>query len=73
MKIGKFLFKSPEWKFWRFRKPHRILEFESEEEFENFISGKNVLAFALSDLNVHLIAVIKEGERIVHAIRELTS
>jgi len=74
MKIGKLLSKSPEWKFYyRFRKPHKILEFESKEEFENFISDKNVLAFALSDLNIHLIAVIKDGRHVVYAIRELSS
>ena len=74
MKIGKLLFKSREWKFYyRFRKPHRILEFETEDGFQNFISDKNVLALALSDLNIHLIAVIKDGRHIVYAIRELSS
>ena len=51
----------------------KFLEFESKEEFENFISDKNVLAFALSDLNIHLIAVIKDGRHVVYAIRELSS
>lgn len=72
VKIGKILVKTKDWKsYYRFEKPKRVIECEDDEEFRKMIQEKNVIALAISNLNIHLIAICKDGKELMYVVREM--
>lgn len=70
VRIGKILAKTNDWKsYYRFKKPKRIIECEDDEEFRRKIQEENVIALAISNLNIHLIAICKDGKELIYVIR----